>query len=372
MAADGNTVTNRLDNTTERKLHAKVVDNVLTGNTYMSRLLGTGKPFMGDNGVFNGKTADFTVDIENSTQFEWFTGLETLNSSAEDTTIVLSYAHTAGTQPKVSIMLESFANAGAQGTIPLDAFLYEKAAHELLRNVASAAYSTGTSDRPNGLQAIVDDGTNAGTIGGQSRTTYSALNATYTDSSGTVTLAKLGTLDDSAATGGESGSVPNVNLTTFTVWSLYEQLIDPQVRANYQSSGFPMLGVRSRGTTSRAELGGGSGFMSLHHRGMPVIKDKAATSGVWYKLNEDTFGWMGRSIVPDEYKGMLTKVTLGSMRGYESTSAEENPSEFNGFFYQKPQMMPDQAGTIARFYVIGQIATKEPRKNGQLHSITGV
>jgi len=35
-------------------------------------------------------------------------------------------------------------------------------------------------------------------------------------------------------------------------------------------------------------------------------------------------------------------------------------------------MMPDAAGTIARFYVIGQMYGKNFRMNGQLHSITGV
>ncbi len=251
MASDGITVSNRLDNTTERKLHGKVVDNILTGPTYMSRLMGKGKPF-------SGKTQDFTVDITNSTQFEWFTGLENLNSSAEDTTILLSYAHTAGTQPKVGVMLESFANAGNLGTIPLDAFNFEKAGQEALRNVASAAYGTGTGDQPNGLQAIVDNGTNAGTIGGQLRSTYSALDDTYTDSGGTLTLVKLATLDDAAAVGGEVAAVPNINLTTFTVWSLFEQLLDPQVRANYEANGGSRLPIRGYNVVSQAQLLGAS------------------------------------------------------------------------------------------------------------------
>ncbi|HEC65742.1 MAG TPA: hypothetical protein ENI23_10625, partial [bacterium] len=227
---DGIAVSNRLDNTTERKLHAKVVDNILTGPTYLSRLMGKGKPMQG-------KTHDFTVDIQNSTQFEWFVGLETLNASAEDTTITLSYAHAAGSQPKVGIMLESFANVGQLGTIPLDAFNFEKAGQEALRNVSSAIYGTGSGNRPNGLQAIVDDGTNAGTIGGQLRATYSALNATYTSSGGTLTLAKLGTLDDGAAQGGEVAAIPNINVMDFTRWSLYEQLLDPQQRSNYSGGG---------------------------------------------------------------------------------------------------------------------------------------
>ena len=303
---DGIAVSNRLDNTTERKLHGKVVDNILEGPTYMSRLMGKAE-------AMEGKTQDFTIDIVQSSQFEWFTGLENLNSAAEDTTITLSYAHTAGTQPKVGVMLESFANAGQLGTIPLDAFNYEKAGQEALRNVASAAYGTGAGDQPNGLQAIVDDGTNAGTLGGQSRTTYSALNATYTDSGGTMTLVKLGTLDDAAATGGIVAGVPNIYLSDFTRWGLFEQLLDPQVRANYEAGGGSRLPIRGDNVVSGAQLKGTAGFVVTFHRGRAVIKDKFATSGVWYKLNEDSFDWYGRTSVPDEYRGMLTKVNLGSM-----------------------------------------------------------
>jgi hypothetical protein len=365
VTADGIAVTNRVEGKTLRALHGKVVDTILESPTYLSRLMGKAKPF-------RGVVMDWTIKYQQSSQFEWFTGLENLNSAAEDNEITLSFAHTAGTQPKVSIMLESFANAGAEGVIPLDAYKYEEAALEAVDAVAEAAYGTGAGDTPNGLQALVDNGTNAATWGGQTRSSYDVLDATYTSSGGTMTLAKLATLDDACAKGGESASVPNMNLTTFTVWSLYEELLDPQVRANYNSTGFPRMSVRGD-AASEAKLGGAAGFLSLHHRGMPVIKDKKATSGVWYKLNESSFGWFGRTVVPSEYAKLgLTKVNLGSLDATESLAHEEMPSQFNGWFYQPPLMMPDQAGTIARFYVIGQIAGWRPNLNGQLHSITGV
>ncbi|MHC4269160.1 MAG: hypothetical protein ACYSTS_11930 [Planctomycetota bacterium] len=367
ITPDGIAVSNRVEGKTLRMLYAKVVDGILEGATYMSRLLGKAKQF-------RGSTMDFTFKYQQSSQFEWFTGLENLNSSAEDNEITLSYAHTAGTQPKVSIMLESFANAGQEGVIPLDAYKYQEASLEALDALAEAAYSTGAGDAPLGLQAFVDDGTNAATIGGQTKASYDALDATYTDSGGTLTLAKLGTLDDAAAAGGDLSGVPNINVTTFTVWSLFEQLLDPQVRSNYTGGGgYPRTPVRGEGMVNRAQLGGAGGFVSLAHRGFPVIKDKKATSGVWYKLNETSFDWFGRTIVPNEYRELgLTKVNLGEMGAIESPAAQEKPSSFNGFFYQPPLMMPDQAGTIARFYVIGQICPKNPRLNGQLHSITGV
>ena len=364
ITPDGINPTNRVEGKTLRALHAKVIDTVLTSPTYMGRLMAKAKKF-------SGVVMDITVKYQQSSQFEWFTGLENLNSSAEDNEITLSFAHTAGTQPEVGIMLESFANAGPEGVIPLDAYKFQEAGLEVAQNVASAVYGTGSGDQPNGLQAFVDDGTNSANWGGQARGTYTTLNAAYTDSGGTMTLAKLGTLDDNASAGADLGAVPNINVMDFTRWSLYEQLLDPQVRANYDSSGAPRMSVMGEGT-KEGSLGGAAGFQSLAHRGMPSIKDKKCTSGVWYKLNESSFGWRGRTIVPENYKKLgLRKVDLG-LSTIDTPTQKETPSDFNGWFYQPPMMLPDQAGTIARYYVIGQLMGGNPRLNGQLHSITGV
>jgi hypothetical protein len=363
VTPDGIAVTNRVEGKTNRHLNAKVVDTILTSPTYFSRLMSNAKKF-------KGAVEDITVKFQQSSQFEWFTGLENLNSAAEDNEITLSFAHTAGTQPKVSIMLESFANAGPEGVIPLDAYKYEESALEAAQNVAVAAYGTGAGDMPNGLQALVDNGTNSATWGGQTRATYGSLDATYTNSGGTLTLAKLGTLDDAASAGGDLGAIPNINLMDFARWSLYEQLLDPQVRSNYTSGGAPRMSVMGDGPDSK--LLGAAGFATLAHRGFPVIKDKKATSGVWYKLNESSFAWHGRTVVPQEYARLgLTKVNLG-LNTIDTPTQKETPSNFNGWFYQPPLQLPDQAGTIARFYVIGQILGGNPRLNGQLHSITGV
>lgn len=365
MAYDGIQYGQRIDGTTERRLHAKVVDNVLSAPTYFSRILGAGKPFMG-------KTEDVTVDVVQDTQGEYFIGLETLNSSAATTTITLSYAHTAFTQPKVSIMLESFANTGEKATIPLDAFKYEKAAAEALQRFGSAIYADGTAMRPNGLGNIVLD---SGTIGGQSRSTYSQLNATVTASGGTLTLAKMATLHDTISAAGLMSEEPNVGLTTKTVWSLYEQLLTPNVRASYNEAGYPALAVRGKyASKNKAELKNAAGFTCLSYRGLPILKDDFATSGVLFFLNENYFDWKGRSIVPEEYSKFLSKVNLGTGKAAEGTGYEalDMPSEYNGWFYQKDLMLPNQAGMIARFYVIGQTVAKGFRRSGKLTGVTGV
>lgn len=364
MTYDGIQYGARVDNFNERKLHAKVVDNILSAPTFYSRVISKGEPM-------EGKTMDYTIDVVQDTQGEFFIGLETLNSSAANTTITLSYAHTAFTQPKVGVMLESFANTGSTATINLDVFKYEKAAAEALQRLGSAVWADGTANRPNGLGIIVDD---TGTIGGQSRSTYSQLNATDTASSGTLTLAKMATLDDVTRAASLMSSETNIGVTTKTVFSLYESLLAPSVRQDYAAIGTPSLGTRAISVDRGAKAANGAGFRALEYRGKPIISDDFATSGYLEFLNESSFGWVARTVVPDEYKPFVEKVNLGTAKAYESVGADsmDLPSEFNGWFYQKPMVLPNQAGTIGRFYVIGQFVTWEPRRNGRLTGITSV
>lgn len=366
IAYDGIQFNNRVDSTTERKLAAKVTDNILNGRTYAARLLGRGK-------VFSGKTQDYTVKITDSAAGEFFTGLETLNSAASDTTITLSYAHTAFTQPQVSIMLESFSNSGPEGTIDLDAFKADEAVAEAVQRIGTALYGTGSANQPLGLGAIVDDGTDVGTIGGQSRTTYTTLKATRSAASGgTLSLSVLATLNDTVKAAGLENEEPNIHVTTKTVWSLYEQLLAPSVRADYASIGYNQIGLRSSEGGSAGSLKGAAGFSFLSYRGRPVIADDACTSGRWFHLNENYFDWAGRASVPAKYAGKLEKVSLGNMSTLEGTGAEAVPPKANGWFHQPMQMLPNQAGMIGRFYLIGQVCAKGFRRSGVHTGLTGV
>ena len=367
MAYDGIQYGSRVGDFNYPKLYAKVVDNVLGAPIYASRLMGMGKPF-------EGKTMDFVADVVSDTQGEFFTGLETLNSAAVASTITLSYAHTAFTQPQVSVMVESFANTGSQAVINLDEFKFDKAAAQAQQAMGAAFFGSGVANQPNGLGNIVLD---SGTIGGQSRSTYTTLQSTVTASGGSLSLAKLATLFDAAAGSGAGlmNEEPTNGLTTPTVWSLYEQLLAPNVRASYESAGYDKVAIRglevSRG---KSELRNAAGFTALSYRGIPIMKDSFATSGVLFFLNENYFGWHGRTTVPAMYKNFVEKVNLGTMGSYQGTGKEalDLPSEFNGWFYQKPMILPTQAGIIARFYVIGQTCGWGFRRLAKLTGITSV
>lgn len=368
MSYDGIQFGNRVDLFTERKLAAKVVDNILNGRTYFSRLMSQGKPF-------TGKTYDINVKVVDSQAGQFFKGLETLNATPSDNNILLSFAHAAFTQPEVSVMIESFANAGDTGTISLPTYKHQEAAIEAVQKVGSVIYSsTGASNQPLGLAAIVDDGTNNSSIGGQSRSTYTTLKATVTASGGTLSLAKLATLEDAITAAGIMSEEPNINITTKAIWSNYESLLQPQVRADYQANGYASLPLRaSEMVSSRGESKAAAGFTSLAFRGKPVIKDDAATSQTWFMLNERYINWMGRTVVPSDYAGVLEKVNLGTdMSTIEGTGPQTMPSEYNGWFYQSPQMLPQQAGKIGRFYLIGQTVCTAFRRQGKLTGITGI
>lgn len=365
MAADGAPNTTRVTDLGLPKIYAKVVDQVLNSPTLISRFMGSAEPFEG--------FAQYVVyDVTADSQGQWFTGLETLNTAATSTTVTGSYNHTAFTQPQVSIMLESFANAGSLGVINVDDFKFQKAAAQALQALGSSIYSDGSGNQLLGLDKIVDD---SGTIGNLARSTYSSLNATDTASGGTLTLAKMATLHDAVSAAGISTEEPNIGVTTKTVWSLYEQLLTPQVRADYNSVGYPSLAVRGKYMMkNKSDLKAAAGFNALSFRGMPIIKDDFCTSGYLFFLNENYLVFKGRTLVPDMYKQNVRKVNLGTMSAYEGTGAAalDLPSEFNGWFYQDPLTIPDQAGKIARFYVFGQMIPLSFRRQGRLTGITTV
>jgi hypothetical protein len=364
MAADGASNSQRVTGLTYPKKHAKVVDNVLNHPVLSSRLMGRGKKFQGS-------TYDYEIKVSKTNQVQYFTGTPTLNLQNSNTTITMSYAHTAATIPVVVSLLEAMANDGSQQNINLKSFKMDEAWAELAEDLGSAFYGLGTGDRPNGLGRLVDDGTTADIIGGQSRAAYAQLKGTVTASGGTISLAKIAALYDAVSAAGAATEEPTLGVTTKAVWALYEQLLAPAVRAEYQSVGYNALAVRGNGVEpSKAALKGAAGFNALTFRGMPIIKDDLATAQTLFLLNERYIDWMGRTGVPAGFDE-LSYVNLGSKEGTLEGVASM-PSENHGFFVQEFSMVPSQPASLARYYVIGQLVTSQPRRHGKLTGITSV
>ena len=358
MAYDGATYSNNVGNFGNRKLHAKVIDNVLNFPAYYARLLSAAKPFPG-------VTYDYNAKILNSNQAETFIGLQNLNSAASDNNIILSYAQANAEIPVVIPLVDAIANSESVDAIPLNAYKYEEAQMELITFMGNLLYS-GTNGW-NGLDKVVDDGTTSDLIGGQSRTTYTGLKGKVTASGGNLTTAKLDTLDDAISEHTVDSETTNINLTDFATWSLFAQLINPSVR---QDVGYDMLPIAGSSIVKRADLKGGQGFTVLTYRGNPVLRDKFCTAGVWFMLNERYLDYRGRMKVPEKWSKVISKIDLGEPSTMEGASAA--PSKYHGFFVQEEMMQPNQAGLFSRYYVFGQLMTSQPRRFGKLTGITGI
>jgi hypothetical protein len=106
-----------------------------------------------------------------------------------------------------------------------------------------------------------------------------------------------------------------------------------------------------------------------------MVDDDNCTANVVYGINEKYTFFLGRSIVPSLFRGFLEKVSLGKDRTMDGPASMNNigmPSAYNGWFYQKLQISPVQAIALARYWVIGQIVSNQPRRNGKLTGVTGI
>lgn len=360
MAADGIAYGNRVSNFSHSKTHSVVIDAILNTPTYWSRVNGMGKKF-------SYPTAEYTVKVSRTGLGQTFTGLEKLNASAVDDTIKLQYNHAGYNHPAVKVLLEHMAVEGMGEDIDLSSYIDGDAIAEINESLGTLIYGTGAGDNINGLEKIVDDGTNSATIGGQSRTTYSVLNSTVTASGGTVSLSKMSTLLSAISSGVKK---PTIGVTTETIWNYIEELIQPQTRGSYSDQGYAALSVRGKNPVrSEAELKGAAGFTALTYRGVPIISDEFATSGVLYFLNENYLEWKGRTSVPSSFKADYEAVKLGKSK---TIDLSYKPSDFHGWFHRKDQALPMQHGLLGHYLVVGNVCTSNPRRHGKLTGITGV
>jgi len=345
---------------------ATVVDGILNYPMLASRLLYNGKQFSGD-GRGEQPTIIKDIKISGRSQFQWFEGLDTLNSSAENVVIQLQFNDAHASMPMVEIMTDSFAREGDGEDVDYPAFEYEDALNETVEGLSLALFdATPGSDQPLSLEEIVDDGTNLATYGGQTRASYDSLDATVTASGGAMTLAKLATLKSTISDSGPKEN-PTLICTNDTIADLYEQFLTPVVRYNQQS-----LSISGMYPTASDASGVDMGFGGVNtYSGIPIIRDKRSTAGVLYMLNENYIHWAGRTRVPKSFKEFISPVKLGKGKVVEG-QASQGPTKYHGFFYQAKDIMPTKAGIISRFYLFGQLWSDQPRRNGKLTGITSI
>lgn len=332
----------RIQTTVQQKYLPFVVDTVLNSNVLFQRVVRASKPW-------SGRTLRQPIKVSKNSTGTSFSGFDTFSTSATDNRQFLEFTPSFY-QITCALPGDELSVADTEEKVlDLMKLTIQSDTEDMADDLGTIFYADGTGNSnkdPLGLAALVDDGTTVATIGGLSRSTYTTLQSTVTASGGTLTLAKLDTLDAAIKSGSQK---PTVHLTTETVFNLYGQLLRPQERIVKQAG--TMKGLR-----------GGTGFDALDYAGKPVIADEKCTSGAFISLNEDfvdfyALPFYGAQAVA--YKNQIEGNDYGAPMGL-------------GFAWSD-WIKPANAGSVVgHIYFGGQFITTNPKRHGKLTGITGV
>lgn len=346
---------NRVTTTTQDKIVPKVIDTVLNSNVFFTRIVNKAEKW-------SGETVKYPIKHAKNSTGTSFSGFDTFSTSATNNRVNLSYTPKFY-QITVALPLDELSvNATEDKVIDLAKIECASAAQDMADDLGTIFFSDGTgnsSKDPLGLKAIVDDGTDAPTIGGQSRTTYSTLNSTVTASSGSLSLAKMSTLYNAVSSGSQT---PTLGITTETVFALYEQLLQPQEQI---IKTVEMVKTRGeKGLNSQTGLVSGTGFTGLRYKGFPILADEKCTSGVLFFLNENFIHWVALPVAftkPAKYKATDIE---GNDYGAEVTGL--------GFSTTDWVVPTNSASLVMHIYLGGELTTDNPKRQGKLTGITSV
>ena len=337
---------NRITTTTQDYYLPKVVDTILNGNVFATRMLRASKEWRGNQ-------IKKPIKYQKGVSGGSFSGLDTFSTTASDTRVNLVY-DPAFYEINVTIPLkEVWTNAASNPEQVLDLIEVEieGRAEDAADEIGTMFYSTGTGNASKdflGLEAIVDDTTNVTTIGGLSRSTYTTLKSTVTASGGTLTLAKVDTLFSAITSGAQK---PSIGYTTETVWDLFSQLFTAQERINKD------VQMIKNGLTT------GGGATAIVYKGVPFLADEKATSGVLYLLNENYL----------DFFAMSTK---------EGTEPVKFSSQIEGNDYMAPMGLgfswsgwikpTNAAALVGHMYLGGELISWNFKRHGKLTGITSI
>lgn len=311
----------RLTSITRGKVLPSIIDQIGDAHPLFDRLMKKAKL------LTQGTQIEQAVKYRHNSQGGSYAGLDPLDTAQETTRTKAVWQWKQIYQPIVISNIELAKNGGSDAEIAnLMEVEMEEAKESLTDKFCTQLFGDGTGNDSkdiDGLVAAVDDSTNVDTYGGITRSTYTWFKANYTASVGSLYLSDLATMFDSCSNGQDQ---PTLLVTTKTVLSIYEALLQSQIRFD-----------------SGAKLDGGMKGASF--RGVPMIADEYCTAGYMYFLNEDKF----RMFV---------------------LAHPKFPTDKKGFAVSEMREPTNQDGEVGFIFWYGNLVNLEPRKSGVLRGIT--
>jgi len=344
----------RVTTTTQDYILPKVVDTILNSNVFATRMLSRAQKYRGER-------MKFPVKYSKNTTGTSFAGFDSFSTAATDNRVNMEFVPKFY-QMTVALPLDELSsNATEDKVIDLAKLEMASTAQDMADDIGTLFYGTGTGNGNKdflGLEAIVDDGTNAGTYGVLSRTTFPTLKSTVTASSGTLSLAKMATLYNAATSGSQK---PTLGLCSEAIFALYESLLQPQERIAKDVSMMKKGG--SMGNELQSGLIGGTGFTGLYYKGFPILADEKATSGVLYFVNEDFLNF---------YALPMAMTTAIKYRSQDIEGNDYSEVQGLGFSWSDWIKPTNSASIVGHIYLGGELISENPKRHAKLTGITGV
>ena len=341
--------------TTREYILKKVFDQVTNGTPGLMTFLQKPKEWT------TGTSYKFAIKYTDTTNGGNIGIADRLDTDRQNVRVQANFNLKATYKPVVVAIAETTANMGDEQIVDLLDTEFDSQAQSLINNLAQNLYTgNGTGNDWDSLANAAADSTTYLIYGGLSRSTYTAWAGYYLASTGAITLAKLATAWDGTTRGVDS---PDLALTTKAIWSTYESLLTPTVRANFSTSGYPKMNAWG-GVPANPGLGGDQGFVYLSFRGTPIAKDEQVPSGKFYITNTKNFGFVGfdykdENIMTANFRQTTDAVPAGVPGNVKST---------RGFQFRKMMSPVDQLTKVGYLLYAGNFVATQCRLQGTLNA----
>lgn len=313
----------QLTSITREKVLPKIEDQIGKDHPFLGRLWNNIKLWNG------GKRLDIPVKYRHNSQGGSYSGLDVLDTGQEQTRTRAYFNIKQVYQPIVLANIDLAKNGGDGKVADLMDTEMEEAKESLTDKFCTQIYGDGTGNGGKditGLEAAVSDGSVVAKYGDINLATYTWFKANYTASVGSLMLSDLATMFDSCESGSDT---PSIILTTKTIKSAYEALLQSQVR-------FQMVD---------GKISADGGITNLSFRTVPIIADEYCPAGNLYMINEKYLKlyYMKHPKFPTDAKG----------------------------FAVSPMREPvDQDGEVGFIFSYVQLVNSQPRRSGRMSGIT--
>lgn len=343
---------------TRTKIVKKVYDTVTKGSPGLMYFLQNALPWQ------SGYKYEFPIQYQDTTN-GGNTGIaDSLDTDRQNTRVTASFQPRMAYKNVVVANIEVILNQGDERIIDLFAAEFDTQGKSLMNVMAANLWTgTGAGNDWDSMYDAADDGTNFGTYGSLSRSTYPSWNGYYIASVGALTLAKLATAYDAVTIGTDT---PQIIGTTKSLWSSYEALLTPTVRAGYNQSGYPKMNAFGFVPTSQA-LAGTQGFDVLFFRGTPIMRDEQIPSGKIFLINSNYFGMKGIDM------NGIDNISTLNFKQMNNGTPEGVPGRVpstRGFNFRALMAPVDQLAEIGYLLYAGNFISENPRTQGQMVGVT--